>query len=65
MQELIEDKIPIISDGVMMLVSDNGVDWQSEFVFGQRKGIYLVWNNTIDTTCSTWNYAKPLESAKK
>ena len=62
---LVENGIPTLSDGVIMLVSDNGVDWQLESVFGQRKGIYLVLNNTIDTTCSTWNYAKPLKATKE
>ena len=48
-----------------MLVSDNGVDWQTEYVFGQRKGIYLVWNNLIDTSYSTWNHCKPLGPTKE
>jgi hypothetical protein len=62
---LVEDEIPTLSDGVIMLVSDNGVDWQTEYVFGQRKGIYLVWNNLIDTSYSTWNHCKPLEPTKE
>jgi hypothetical protein len=62
---LVDKEIPILSDGVMMLVSDDEEDWQTEYVFGQRKGIYLVWNNSIDTSCSTWRYAKPLEPTKE
>ena len=62
---LVEDEIPTLSDGVIMLVSDNGVDWQTEYVFGQRKGIYLVWNNLIDTSYSTWNHCKTLEPTKE
>jgi len=58
----IEDEIPTLSDGVMMLVSDDEERWHKRKVIG-KKGIKIIaW---YDNQLISWTYAKPLEPTKE
>jgi hypothetical protein len=59
---LVDDEIPTLSDGVMMLVSDDEEDWKKRRVFGKKNSYYCYWygNNVFMA-----KYAKPLEPTKE
>ena len=59
---LVEEEIPTLSDGVMMLVSDDKKEWFTRKVIG-RKGIYYYyWHG--DVLCKM-SQCKPLEPTKE
>lgn len=58
----VENEIPTLSDGVMMLVSDNGVDWEKREVIGKTENYFYTWN---EHTIAYWEYCKPLEPTKE
>ena len=67
-QHLVEenplDDLPIIGDGVLMEVSDNGKVWHERFVVGKSKsGEFLAWVNSEDIYC--WKYARPITPKTK
>ena len=58
---LVEDEIPTLSDGVMMLVSLNKTTWNKHIVFGFKNGFHFAWYNESRTIASSFRYAKPIE----
>ena len=60
---LVEDEIPTLSDGVLMLVSDNKKTWDKKEVWFKDKEYYYA--KTGKTTFTPWAYAKPLEPTKE
>jgi len=59
---LVEDEIPTLSDGVMMLVSNDGRDWLEREVIGKKNEIFYAWNGYV---IFNWKYAKPIEPTKE
>lgn len=59
---LVEDEIPTLSDGVMMLVGFNNTSWHKRKVIGQKNGVYYAWNGDI---ILKYKYAKPIEPTKE
>jgi hypothetical protein len=62
---LVDEEIPTLSDGVMMLVSDDEVRWYSELVFGKIENFHISWNRAGSYSTTYWKYAKPLEPTKE
>jgi len=65
---LVEDEIPTLSDGVMMLVSDDGKQWDERKVVlksnkGLNKGFYV--EGILTSSLVFFRYAKPLEPTKE
>jgi len=58
----VEDEIPTLSDGVMMLVSDNEERWHKRKVIGKRGIKTIAW---YDEQLVSWTYCKPLEPTKE
>lgn len=59
---LVENEIPTLSDGVMMLVSDDGENWEKHNVIGQKNELFYAW---VDNMLVYFKYAKPLEPTKE
>jgi len=59
---LVEDEIPTLSDGVMMLVSDDNERWIDKKVIGKRNGVFYYWSGERIFEA---RYAKPLEPTKE
>jgi len=59
---LVEDEIPTLSDGVMMLVSDNNISFDQEKVCFKHENKYYV---KVGTYFVSYDYAKPLEPTKE
>jgi len=59
---LVEDEIPTLSDGVMMLVSDNEERWHKRKVIGKRGIKTIAW---YDDQLVYWSFCKPLEPTKE
>jgi len=59
---LVEDEIPALSDGVMMLVSDNEERWHKRKVIGKKGIKTIAW---YDDQLVSWTYCKPLEPTKE
>ena len=59
---LVEDEIPTLSDGVMMLVSDDKERWHERKVIGKKGIKTIAW---YDNQLIPWNYCKPLEPTKE
>jgi len=62
---LVEDEIPTLSDGVMMLVSDDENTWHERNVFAKRYNIFYAWGTQNIKGITTWNFCKPLEPTKE
>lgn len=65
---LVEDEIPTLSDGVMMLVSDDGKQWDERKVVlksnkGLNKGFYI--EGILTSSLVFFRYAKPIEPTKE
>lgn len=58
-----ENEIPTLSDGVMMLVSENNITEYKRKVYFIHKDIYYS-INAIGSV-ESWKYAKPLEPTKE
>jgi hypothetical protein len=59
---LVEEEVPTLSDGVMMLVSDDGWKWHKQKVIGKKDNYFYAWNKY---TIVYWTHAKPLEPTKE
>jgi len=59
---LVEDEIPTLSDGVMMLVSDNEERWHKRKVIGKKGIKTIAW---YDEQLVSWSYCKPIEPTKE
>jgi hypothetical protein len=59
---LVDEEIPTLSDGVMMLVSYDKQLWHERNVIGKKNDIYYVWANNF---IHRYKYAKPLEPTKE
>lgn len=57
-----QNEIPTLSDGVMMLVSDNEREWFESSVMGQKNGLYYVWTGEF---IQGYAFCKPLEPTKE
>jgi hypothetical protein len=64
-QPINNEEIPTLSDGVMMLVSDDEEDWCKREVLFKFKSIYIAVNCVNDETITQWKYCKPLEPTKE
>jgi len=61
---LVEDEIPTLTDGVMMLVSDDNKTWyEREVVLKSNEGFYV--KGLITSSLVFWKYAKPIEPTKE
>lgn len=59
---LVEDEIPTLSDGVMMLVSDNNLKYDKEEVFFKYNNKHYV---RLGLLFEPYEFAKPLEPTKE
>jgi len=59
---LVEDEIPTLSDGVMMLVSDDNKTWEKYNVIGQKNNLFFAW---VDNCLVYYAYCKPIEPTKE
>jgi len=57
---LVEDEIPTLSDGVMMLVSFNNIDWFERKVLGKKNNSFYCWNEEYKNLIQVWDYAKEI-----
>lgn len=63
---LVDNEIPTLSDGVMMLVKDGfREEWEERKVFGKKNGLFYAWGVFNEKTVISWKYAKPLEPTKE
>jgi len=58
----IQDEIPTLSGGVMMLVSDDEIHWQKHNVIGQKYNYFYAW---VDKMIVYFEFCKPLEPTKE
>lgn len=61
---LVEDEIPTLSDGVMMLVSDDDKYYEPREVYFKYNGKYYA-KPRLTMELTTFRYAKPLEPTKE
>ena len=59
---LVEDETPTLTDGVMMLVSNNNLEYDKEEVFFKYNNKHYV---RIGMSFEPYDYAKPLEPTKE
>ena len=57
---LVEEEIPNLSDGVMMLVSFNNIDWFERKVLGKKNNSFYCWNEEYKNLIQVWDYAKEI-----
>ena len=60
-----ENEMPTLSDGVMMLVSNNKTTWNKHIVFGFKNGLHFAWYNESRTIAFSFRYTKPLGPTKE
>jgi len=58
---LVEDEIPTLSDGVMMLVSFNNIDWFERKVIGKKNNYFYCWNEEYKNLIQVCDYAKEIK----
>lgn len=59
---LVEDEIPTLTDGVMMLVSDDDRTYVLSIVIGQKDGLYYVWTGNF---IQGYRFCKPIPQTKE
>lgn len=60
-----ENEIPTLTDGFMMLVSDDNENWEKIKVFGKKDNFFYGWGYLSEYGAVKWKYAKPLEPTKE
>ena len=66
-EETIKDELPTLGEGVLMLVSNDNIDFNQRFVMAKTKNNYLAWAGaeTADKInfkeTIFWKFAKPIE----
>jgi hypothetical protein len=59
------DNIPIIGEGVLMEVSDNGEVWRQKYVIAKHDGRYIAFNDNNYSVFNTWYYCRPITPKRK
>jgi len=62
---LVEDEIPTLSDGVMMLVSNNGTDYLPKEVLFKKNNRHYAFCSLKGILVVGYKYAKPIEPTKE
>ena len=58
----LEDEIPTLGEGKLMLVSDDEIIWNKRMVYFKSNSKYYVKYNKDTFTFSWWNFAKKIET---
>ena len=58
------DYLPLIGDGVLMEVSNDGHGWSKRYVFGKRGNIFFTWDTENYDEMYSWAFARPTQKTK-
>ena len=58
------DSLPLIGDGVLMEVSNDGHGWSKRYVFGKRGNIFFTWDTENYDEMYSWAFARPTKKTK-
>lgn len=58
------DNLPLIGDGVLMEVSNDGHGWSKRYVFGKRGNIFFTWDTENYDEMYSWAFARPIQKTK-
>ena len=58
------DSLPLIGDGVLMEVSQDGIEWDKRYVLGKRDDYFFAWDKEYYNNILMWKHARPIQKTK-